>query len=110
MKAFEILKHAVVLDGKPLARQVVRRLKRARPKLRVGIFLPGRAIGEEEASSIAKTISADFVTATLSGAVIAGLAEAPAVRLTAQHPRIARRRTIPAKKPKPRQAKTAKAS
>ena len=92
------------------ARQVVRRLKRARPKLRVGIFLPGRAIDEEEASSIAKTISADFVTATLSGAVIAGLAEAPAVRLAAQHPRIARRRTIPAKKPKPRQAKTAKAS
>ena len=91
------------------ARQVVRRLKRTRRNLRVGVYLPGRTFDEGEAASIASSISADFVVNKLTEAIIEGLADAPAVRLKGSQPRIARRRartasTKPSKGSRPKKA------
>ena len=60
------------------ARQAIRRLKRARRGLRVGIFAPDV---DKDRAIDAKTISADFVASTVADTVRLGLAEADAVPL-----------------------------
>ncbi|MET3793905.1 AI-2E family transporter [Aquamicrobium terrae] len=77
------------------ARHVVRRLKRAKSGLRVGIFVP-RAEGES-ATVKADAISADFVAGSIAEAVTSGLEDKPAVRLKAAPARLSRRRARPRK-------------
>ncbi len=76
------------------ARHAVRRLKRAKPGLRVGILMP-RAEGEK--SIEAASISADFVAGSIAGAVKEGLDDKPAVKLKATTARLTRRKTRPKK-------------
>lgn len=76
------------------ARHAVRRLKRARPGLRVGILMP-RAEGEK--SIEAASISADFVAGSIAEAVKEGLDDKPAVKLKATTARLTRRKTRPNK-------------
>ncbi|MBX3597095.1 MAG: AI-2E family transporter, partial [Rhizobiaceae bacterium] len=59
-------------------RQAVRRLKRAKPSLRVGIYVPNV---DEDRKIEAKEISADFVVDTVTEAVRQGLTEGDAVPL-----------------------------
>lgn len=68
------------LSSTPLAyaRQAVRRLKRVKRGLRVGVFTPN----VDDARAIeAKTISADFVTTTVAETVRLGLTEGEAIPL-----------------------------
>ena len=76
------------------ARHAVRRLKRARPALRVGILMP-RA--DDEKSIEAGSISADFVAFSIAEAVKEGLDDKPAVKLKATTARLTRRKTRPKK-------------
>ncbi|MCO5063074.1 MAG: AI-2E family transporter [Rhizobiaceae bacterium] len=62
----------------PYARQAIRRLKRAKRGLRVGIFAPNLAAN---AAFDAKAISADFVAASVAETVRLSLVEADAVPL-----------------------------
>lgn len=73
------------------ARHAVRRLKRAKQGLRVGILVPN-AEGERSNPIEAAVISADFVASTIAGAVTSGLDDKPAVKLKAV---TTRRRTRP---------------
>jgi len=68
------------LSNTPLAyaRQAVRRLKRGKRGLRVGIYVPNV---EEQKAFEAKTISADFVATTVVESVRLGLVKAEAVAL-----------------------------
>jgi predicted PurR-regulated permease PerM len=75
------------------ARQIVRRLKRLKPPLRVGLLMP-TAGGQLGKAVTAEEISADFVSATLDNAVRSALAETrpvemklPTKRLAPQRPR-----------------------
>jgi predicted PurR-regulated permease PerM len=68
--------------SKPHARQAIRRLKRMRPSLRVGIVMPSLA-GEQPPSLLAEDISADFVASNVSDAVRHALTDAQAVRIKA---------------------------
>jgi len=68
--------------SKPHARQAIRRLKRIRPSLRVGIVMPSLA-GEQPPSLLAEDISADFVASNVSDAVRHALTDAQAVRIKA---------------------------
>lgn len=72
------------------ARHAVRRLKRAKPGLRVGIFLPRAE--DEEATIRAEAISADFVAGSIAEAVTLGLEDKPAVKLKAAPARLSRRK------------------
>ena len=77
------------------ARHAVRRLKRAKSGLRVGIFAP---LADGEKPSIrADTISADFVAASIAEAVTWGLEDKPAVRLKAAPAHLSRKRVRPRK-------------
>jgi predicted PurR-regulated permease PerM len=76
------------------ARHVVRRLKRAKPKLRVGVFIP-KLDGEDGPTIQAEAINADFVAASIVEAVTAGLADKKAVPLKAPPSRLSRKRTRP---------------
>ncbi len=68
--------------SKAHARQAIRRLKRMRPSLRVGIVMPSMA-GEQPPSLVAEDISADFVASSVSDAVRHTLTDAQAVRIKA---------------------------
>jgi predicted PurR-regulated permease PerM len=68
--------------SKAHARQAIRRLKRMRPLLRVGIVMPSLA-GEQPPSLLAEDISADFVVSSVSDAVRHTLTDAQAVRIKA---------------------------
>jgi predicted PurR-regulated permease PerM len=68
--------------SKAHARQAIRRLKRMRPSLRVGIVMPSLA-GEQPPSLLAEDISADFVASNVSEAVRHALTDAQAVRIKA---------------------------
>lgn len=85
------------LNGQSIAhaRHAVRRFKRVRPDLRVGVFIPtldGASDSEGQAKS--ETIYADFVARTVHETVIGGLADKAAVTLHTGQARIARRRSI----------------
>ncbi|MET3661682.1 AI-2E family transporter [Aquamicrobium ahrensii] len=77
------------------ARHAVRRLKRAKPGLRVGIFLP-QAQGDEAAIR-ADAISADFVAGSVAEAATLGLDDKPAVKLKAAPAHLSRKRVRPKK-------------
>jgi hypothetical protein len=76
------------------ARHVVRRLKRAKPKLRVGIFIP-KLDGDDGPTIQADAINADFVAASIVEAVTSGLSDKKAVPLKATSGRLSRKRTRP---------------
>ncbi|WP_269933323.1 AI-2E family transporter [Aminobacter sp. HY435] len=64
-------------------RFLVRRLKRAKPALRVGIVLWSDALPTRGGESLAQELNADFVAFDLAGAATAALADTPAVPLKA---------------------------
>lgn len=66
--------------SKAHARQAVRRLKRQKPSLRVGIVMPG-IDGERESPVAAQDIDADFVATDIADAVRDALSEADAVAI-----------------------------
>jgi hypothetical protein len=76
------------------ARFLVRRCKRAKPSLRVGIVFWSETTGAEnkDAAKLADDINADFVAFGMIDAAIGALSEAPPVRLRDSGKRIARRR------------------
>nr|WP_244484570.1 AI-2E family transporter [Mesorhizobium sp. Root552] len=84
------------------ARYAVRRLKRAKRGLRVGILLP-RLEDDENKPLTAEAVNADFVAASIAEAVISGLSDKKAVPLKATASRLSRKRT------RPKAAATAKA-
>jgi predicted PurR-regulated permease PerM len=84
------------------ARYAVRRLKRAKRGLRVGILLP-RLEDDESKPLTAEAVNADFVAASIAEAVISGLSDKKAVPLKATASRLSRKRT------RPKAAATAKA-
>ncbi|WP_244480776.1 AI-2E family transporter [Mesorhizobium sp. Root157] len=84
------------------ARYAVRRLKRAKPGLRVGILLP-KPEDDDSAPMKADAVNADFVAESIAEAVISGLADQKAVPLKATTGRLSRKRT------RPKAAATAKA-
>lgn len=84
------------------ARYAVRRLKRAKRGLRVGILLP-RLEDDESKPLTAEAVNADFVAASIAEAVISGLSDKKAVPLKATASRLSRKRI------RPKAAATAKA-
>lgn len=76
------------------ARFLVRRCKRARPALRVGIvFWPETGGSDKDvAFKLAEDINADFVAFGIIDAAIGALSDAPPIRLKQTRKRIARRR------------------
>ncbi len=76
------------------ARHAVRRLKRAKRGLRVGILLP-RQEDDDGPLIEAEAINADFVAASIAGAVTAGLAGGKAVPLKAAPAHLSRKRARP---------------
>ena len=70
-------------DSDKHARFMVRRLKRARQALRVGVVFwsEASAAGKDELAARAEDINADFVALGMSDAVIGALADAKAVPL-----------------------------
>lgn len=77
--------------SKAHARHIVRRLKRLKRSLRVGIYVP-MANGTDSPEIEASAINADFVAITLHEAVVSGLAETRAVPLKAAPRRLGRPR------------------
>lgn len=76
------------------ARYIIRRLKRRKRQLRVGIFIP--AGGDVTFAAIDPAdVNADFVASNVADAVRAGLADTPAVPLKAPPKRLSRRPTAP---------------
>ena len=69
-------------NSKSHARQAVRRLKRLKPSLRVGIFVP-MADGENYPRIEAGEVEADFVTTTIADTARNALSEGAAVELRA---------------------------
>jgi hypothetical protein len=61
-------------NSKSHARQIVRRMKRIKPSLRVGILIPA-ANGQNYAQIDAADISADFITTSLTEAVTMALTQ-----------------------------------
>jgi predicted PurR-regulated permease PerM len=89
-------------DSVKHARFLVRRLKRAKAGLRVGIVFWSDAVAIDErpdAASLAADINADFVSYGMVGAVQGALSAAPAVPLKAVAKRRTLRRPAPRKKP-----------
>lgn len=72
------------------ARQIVRRLKRLKPTLRVGIFLPA-ANGQNYAQIDPAEIDADFVATSITQAARSGLSSSTPVSLKSVVHKIARR-------------------
>lgn len=66
--------------SKPHARQIIRRLKRQKPSLRVGIVIPLLEAGEIVAIDPGE-ISADFISSTIAEAVQGALSDVMAVEL-----------------------------
>lgn len=86
-------------DSVSTARYLVRRLKRTRPELRVGLFMPGIAESEEgRIEQITQSANADFVAATIADVARHGFAEAKSVKLKRQTRRLTSRRAKPVKK------------
>ncbi len=81
-------------NSKSHARQIVRRLKRVRPSLRVGILLPMGESGRE-APIDPQDISADFVAASLTQAVVSALSDTGPVALKSPVRKVARQRRVP---------------
>ncbi|MGB3388930.1 MAG: AI-2E family transporter [Pseudaminobacter sp.] len=77
--------------SKAHARHIVRRLKRLKRSLRVGVYIP-LANGTDNPAIDAADINADFVAVTLTEAVVSGLAEGRAVPLKSAPRRLARPR------------------
>jgi predicted PurR-regulated permease PerM len=93
-----------------LARHVVRRLKRARKGLRVGLLIPVPANGAApEAPFTAEAVNADFVATGIADAVIDGLSDAPPVPLKLPGRSIAKLRPASRRRPAPAPVKGAKA-
>jgi hypothetical protein len=76
------------------ARFLVRRCKRARPAMRVGIVFWSETGGsdKDEAVKLADDINADFVVFGIIDAAVGALSDAPPIRLRDTGKRIARRR------------------
>lgn len=74
------------------ARYAVRRLKRAKRGLRVGILLP-RLEDDDGKPLTAEAVNADFVAESIAEAVISGLSDKKAVPLKATANRLSRKRT-----------------
>jgi len=79
-------------NSKSRARQMIRRLKRLKPALRVGVLIP-TANGQDFAQIDPKEIDADFVAITITQAARSGLTSSAAVSLKAVVRKIARRRS-----------------
>lgn len=81
-------------NSKNHARYLVRRCKRAKPKLRVGIVFWSDASGsdDKESGKFADDINADFVAFEMFDAAVGALSDAPAVPLRGSGKRIARHR------------------
>lgn len=77
-------------NSKSRARQIVRRLKRLKPGLRVGIFLP-TANGQDYAQIDPAEIGADFVATSITQAARSGLSSSTPVSLKTVVHKIARR-------------------
>ncbi len=77
-------------NSKSRARQIVRRLKRLKPALRVGIFLP-TANGQDYAEINPAEIDADFVATSIPQAALCGLSVSTPVSLKTVVRKIARR-------------------
>jgi predicted PurR-regulated permease PerM len=84
----------VFLNGnsKSHARNLVRRLKRLKPALRVGVYVP-LANGQDAPAISAEDISADFVATTLTDSVKSALAETAAVAFKSPSLKLARPRS-----------------
>jgi len=80
------------------ARHAVRRLKRRKPKLRVGLFVPLQR-ADDSTSITAEKTNADFVATTIADAVTAGLAKDKPVPLKLQPRRRPARRQAAPKRP-----------
>ena len=80
-------------NSKSHARRIVRRLKRVRPSLRVGILLPMGESGRE-APIDPQDISADFVAASLTQAVLSALSDTGPVALKSPVRKVARQRRV----------------
>lgn len=78
-------------SSKAHARHIVRRLKRLKRSLRVGVYIP-LANGTDSPEIEAAAINADFVAVTLTDAVISGLTESRPVPLKSAPRRLARPR------------------
>ncbi len=78
-------------NSKSHARQVVRRLKRIKPSLRVGVIIP-MADGQGSRAIEADEINADFVSPSLTEAVRSALSEAGPVELKQTVRKLARPR------------------
>jgi predicted PurR-regulated permease PerM len=78
------------------ARHVIRRLKRIKPKLRVGIFAPRDAsesfLDPDTVTRTAGAINADFIASSMMETARLALADTPAVPLSALPTRVMRRR------------------
>lgn len=77
-------------NSKSRARQIVRRLKRSKPALRVGIFVP-TANGQDYAQIDPVEINADFVSTSIIQAARSGLSSSTPVSLKTVVRKIARR-------------------
>ena len=87
------------------ARYVVRRLKRARGALRVGVVFFGLPADQFDEARLREAIRCDFVARSLTEAVAGALSEEKAVSVRPAPPRpIAKRRPRQRAKPKPKQA------
>jgi len=87
-------------------RHATRRLKRRKPGLRVGLFVPALPNGEETPPALlAESVSADFVAMSLIETVVKGFAEEAPVPLKTRHKPAPRRRAAPAKAPAKRAPK-----
>lgn len=65
------------------ARQTVRRLKRRKARLRVGLLVPMQSVGKDDPARItADRTNADFVVTTIAEAIVSAFAEDKAVPLT----------------------------
>ncbi len=102
--------HSVVIgylnrDLVAQARYVVRRLKRARGPLRVGVVFFGLPADQFDEAKLREAIRCDFVARSLTEAVAGALSEEKAVSVRPAPPRpIAKRRPRQRAKPKPKQA------
>ena len=81
-------------NSKSHIRQVVRRLKRMKPSIRVGIVMP--AVDEQSGASItAGDVDADFVVSTIADAVRGALSDVQVVEVRKVTKRVARPRPRP---------------
>ncbi len=90
-------------NSKAHARHLVRRLKRLKRDLRVGVYIP-MANGTDSPEIAADDLNADFVAVTISGAVSSGLSGQRAVPLKAAPKRLSRSRSRSTAKQEPSSA------